>query len=361
MVVRPSKGGAFGHVARLGAALREHGHEVAIAGPHAAHRERLDVDVIDIDMGREVTAAADLRAVASLAREIRRYRPDLIHAHGSKGGVVARLARLRSPGTPLVFTSHNFAFTNYFASRLRRGAYRVIEQALAPLATQMLCVCETERRAAMRLTSTRRTRMVHNGIDPMGELGSDPELEALRERGPVLIAVTELQEPKGVPTLIDAMPAVLAANPGATLLVAGGGWMRDGLEAQIDSLGVRDAVRLLGNVEEIGPVYAAGDLFVSPSWSESFPYAILEAMSAGLPIVATGVGGVGEAIEDGVTGRLVAPHSAPELAGAINQALADPDSARRLGEAARDRQRARFNFRSMVEGTLGVYAELGLR
>ena len=232
---------------------------------------------------------------------------------------------------------------------------------MAPLATRMLCVCEAERRVAARLVPGRRTRVVYNGIRGFEAVQRDPELEGLRGRGPVICAVTELQEPKGVETLIEAMPHVLASNPTVTLLVAGDGPLRDRITDQIERLDVGAAVVLLGDVQDVTAVYGAADCFVSAGWSESFPYAVLEAMSVGLPIVATDVGGVGEAIEDGVTGRLVPPHSATELGAAIGELLADREVAERLGASARDRMHARFNFDSMLEGTLGVYSELGLR
>jgi glycosyltransferase involved in cell wall biosynthesis len=359
MVVRPSKGGAYGHVARLSSALVDRGHAVAIAGPHGHLQGTPGVEFIELDIGRAVSIAADVRAVGALSRGIRSFRPDLIHAHGSKAGTVARVARLRSLSVPLIFTSHNFAFTNYVGGRARRGAYRVIEQAIAPLATRMLCTCEAERRVATRLVPRRRTRVVYNGIRPFEAIRRDPEFEALGRRGPVVCAVTELQQPKGVETLVEAMPHVLAADPTVTLLVAGDGPLRGRITEQIERLGIGDSVVLLGNVDDVTAVYGAAECFASPGWSESFPYAVLEAMSVGLPIVATDVGGVGEAIEDSVTGRLVAPHSATELAEAICDVLADREAAARLGVAARDRMLARFNFESMLEGTLGVYAELG--
>ena len=91
MVVRPSKGGAYGHVARLSSALVDRGHAVAIAGPHGSRRGTLDVEFIELDIGRELSGVGDARAVRALSNGIRAFQPDLIHAHGSKGGVVAAL------------------------------------------------------------------------------------------------------------------------------------------------------------------------------------------------------------------------------------------------------------------------------
>lgn len=360
MVVRPSKGGAFGHVVRLSSALAERGYEVAICGPHADHRESVDVPVIELEIARR-PSARHLRTVLGLGRVYRSFRPDVVHAHGSQGGVVARLARFARPRVPIVFSPHNYAFTNYFATTRERGAYRLIEILLAPLASRVVCVCKAEQRLASRIGPASRTRVVYNGVDPFERVVPNPAVESLREDGPVICAVSELQLPKGVATLIDAMPSVLNAYPDANLAVAGDGVLRDQIAAQISGLGVGANVHLLGWLDDVSGVLRGADVFVHPGWAESFPYAILEAMGEGLAIVATDVGGIGEAIEDRVTGRLVAPQDARALSSAIVSLLGDRAAAATMGEAARERMRARFSLEAMVEGTLDIYRELGLR
>jgi glycosyltransferase involved in cell wall biosynthesis len=362
MVVRPSKGGAFGHVVRLAGALAGRGHVVAIAGPHSEHARDLEIDVVEVAMGRAVMPAADLGAIRAMARAYRAWRPDLVHAHGSKGGVVARIARAARPRAPLVFTPHNYAFTNYFSSRAERAVYRAIETGLAPLATRTICVCEAERRAAEAIGPGGRVRVVHNGISSTPPTtGPIPaELDSFAGAGPLVAAVTEFSPPKGVPTLLEAMPQIRAQFPEARLAIVGDGPSRPDVEAQIAELGLGSSVRLFGQVDWVPELLARAEVLAAPGWSESFPYAILEAMRAAAAIVATDVGGVGEAIEDGLTGRLVAPRDPEALAAAVSALLRDPDEAARLGAAARERQRSRFGFERMVEATARVYAELGV-
>ena len=357
MVVRPSRGGAWGHVVRLGQALAEHGHDVAVAGPHGAWMERVELEILDIDMGRSVSPRADAKAARALARAWRDWQPDLVHAHGSKGGVLARLARMSDPRTPVVLSPHNYAFTNYFSSATERGAYRAIETALSPLASRTLCVCEAEAAVARRVGLPSRVRVVHNGIDPEPPAG----VPVPRPAGsPLLVAVTEFHPAKGVPTLLEAMPRILDRLPSARLAVAGDGPMRDAVEAQITDSRLDDAVDLLGQIDGVPSLLAEADALVAPGWSESFPYAILEAMRAGLPVISTDVGGTSEAVVDGVTGALVPPNDADALAEATFKTLIAPAEARTMGEEGQRRQRRLFTFEGMVAGTLAVYAELGI-
>lgn len=360
LVVRPSKGGAFGHVARLAEAMSARGHEVAIAGPHGHRRDELAAEVIDLPIGRAIEPTVDARALRALGAAYRAWQPDVIHAHGSKGGVLARLARAARPATPLVFTPHNFAFTNYFASATERGVYRVVERALAPLATLTLCVCEEERRVAGSVGPLRRTRVVHNGVGEFAA-GEPPAALSRSGDGPLVAAVTEFQEPKGVPTLIAAIPAILEAHPTARFAIAGDGPMRAEIEALVARYGVDPATDLLGMTDRVPGLLASADLLISPSWSESFPYAVLEAMSAALPVVATDVGGVREAVADGESGLLVPARDTRALAGAVNSMLADPERARAFGAAGAARVAERFSFERMIAGTAGVYEEVGLR
>lgn len=361
MVLRPDRGGVFNHVVRLSSALAERGHEVAVCGPleHRAHD--LPVELIQLDIGRPVSPFSDVRAVVGLGRIIRRFQPDLVHAHGSKGGTFTRLARIASPRTPVVFTPHLYAFDNYFVRGAQRRVYRLVERTLAPLATLVLCVCEAERELAAQIGPAGRTRVVHNGIEALEPAPTHPLVAELGEEGPVIAAVAELRVSKGIVTLIEAMPSVLAEHPQCRLAIAGDGEQRPAIERRIEELGIAHAVRLLGLTEGPQEVLSGAFAFVNPAYAEAFPYTVIEAMSAGVPIVATNVGGTGEAIEDGVTGFLVPPKDPGALAGGIKGLLADRELAERLGRDAAHRYRQRFTLERMIEGTLAVYDEVGIR
>jgi glycosyltransferase involved in cell wall biosynthesis len=187
-----------------------------------------------------------------------------------------------------------------------------------------------------------------------------PRVATLRERGPVIATVTLLRPGKGIETLLDALPAVLAAHPDAQLVIAGAGVDRERLEERARSLGVAAAVHFLGLVPDSGTVLRGADVFVSSSWAESFPYVILDAMALGRPIVATDVGGVAEALGDGDgdCGLLVAPQDADGLARALRRLLSDPARADEMGARARSRVKARFTRERMLAGLAAVFADI---
>ncbi len=219
----------------------------------------------------------------------------------------------------------------------------------------MLCVCEAEARLARSVGAGRRVRVVHNGVEPLTGGVAHPAVEELRRAGPVIGVLTLLRPGKGVETLIDALPAVVARHPDVRVAIAGDGPDRAFLERRIVEQGLSEVVYLLGRVEGPGPLLRGCDVFCSPSWAESLPLSLLEAMTEGLPIVATAVGGCAEAVEDGRSGLLVEPRNASALAVALTRVLEDRGFAGSMGSAAREIALERFTFDRMVEGTLSVY------
>jgi glycosyltransferase involved in cell wall biosynthesis len=360
-VFRPRTGGTFGHVRVLAAELSARGHEVAVCGPAGSDDgAEFGVPLLAAPIPRAPAPGPTAASVRAVGRAYRRFRPDLIHAHGAQAGVVGRLARAAAPGVPLVHTPHRYAFVDGAGPSAAALAYRGIERALMPLASRVLCVCEAERDIALRLGAGGRARVVHNGIEPRDPGPLDPRFADLAAAGPLIVAVSELFRRKGVPTLIEAMPSILAANPDAVLVVAGEGPERAEAERAREALGSGPAgrVHLAGHVGDPSGLLAAADVFVNPALAEAFPYGILEAMAAGAPCVVTDAGGSAEAIVDGESGLVVAAGDSTAIAAAVNRLLADREAAARLGKAASERVRDRFTRERMIAGTDAVYAEL---
>ncbi len=354
-VFRPRTGGTFGHVRVLAAELTARGHEVAVCGP--GDGSDFAVPLLEAPIPREPAPGPTLVAVRAAGRAYRSFRPELIHAHGAQAGVVARLARAAAPPVPLVHTPHRYAFVDGSGPSASHLAYEGLERALMPLASRVLCVCGAERDIAVRLGAGERARVVHNGIVPAEPGPLEPRLAALTD-GPLIVAVSELFGRKGVPILIEAMPAILAEHPGARLIVAGDGPDRADSERARDGLGLAGSVHLAGQVADPSGLLAAADVFVNPALAEAFPYGILEAMALGCPSVVTDAGGSAEAIVDGESGIVVPPGEPGALAAAVSRLLADRETAARLGSAAAERVRELFTRERMIAGTEAVYREL---
>jgi len=298
---------------------------------------------------RDLRPGRDLLGLLELVALMRRERPDILHANSSKAGVLGRVAAALA-GVPVrIFTVHGWAFKAH--AGIRSALFRWADRLMAPLTTVTICVAEGERTAglAARTCRAERTVVIPNAVDAAAAPQS-------RHAGvpPRVVAIGRLAAPKDALTLVRALAAV-GARPYSALVV-GDGPDRRAVEAEIRSLGLEGAVRLAGERRDVPRLLANADVFVLSSRSEGAPLSVLEAMAAGVPVVASAVGGVPELVADGVTGLLVSPGDPRALAAALDRLLADPALRRRLGAAARERVRTRFDLAAMREAHLELYA-----
>jgi glycosyltransferase involved in cell wall biosynthesis len=202
-----------------------------------------------------------------------------------------------------------------------------------------------------------KIEVIRNGIRLAAPLAPDPAIRA-RLAGdagsPIVLTLARLVPQKGLVDLVRAARLV----PGAIFAIAGDGPERERLETEARAAGVEDRVRLLGYRADVADLLAACDVFVLPSHFEGLPLAVLEAMAASRPVVATEVGGTVEAIRDGETGLLVPPQSPQSLAQAIGRVLQDADLARRLARSGGEFVRAEFSAERMVRETAALYDRL---
>jgi glycosyltransferase involved in cell wall biosynthesis len=347
------------HVLQLASGLRERGWDVDVATPGTSPiiDALLDagVTVHELPMERQ-PGTSDVAAARALRDLDRRRRYGLVHSHSSKAGALARVAlpdRRR-----LLYTPHCFAFAAQFG-RPRQLLYRAIEQAAIPRTGAMVAVCDWEHREAERLWGADALiRHIEYGVRDCCDAVPDPELMMFKGDAPLAGMVSVLRPQKDPLALVRAAERLHSTGrlPGRVALI-GNGESEGAVRDEIERLGVGDEVRWFpfrGNVE---PYLAALDLFVLPSLWEALPLSVLEAMSCGLPVIATSVGGTAEAVEDGVTGRILPPMDAEALAGALGELLADPIALRRMGQAGRDAYEARFRLERMVDDTEALYRE----
>jgi glycosyltransferase involved in cell wall biosynthesis len=313
---------------------------------------------------RPVNLATKWRAVASipaLAREIRLANPALIHLHGQfagfAGGIACRLAR----HSRIVYTARFPSFMTD-GGFLRRQRNAFVERVSCQCAQAVVRVSECDRKEYVRrrLLSEHKSMVIYNGVaveDFPLDATRQPWIEERNalQGGPVIGFVGRLADQKGVEVLLRALPNVLQRYPRCALLVAGNGPMMQGLNNLAGELGIQQSVRFLGWCHDVPTMLAGLDLLVIPSLYEPFGNIALEGMAAATPIVASRVGGLQETVLDGVTGRLVAPNDPLALARAIAEVLADPQKARRMGSAGRERVQRDFTIAAMLARYEALY------
>ena len=349
-------GGAQVHVSDLADHLRRTGHaSVVISGRRGPLTERLEargIEHIEVpDLVRSIRPLSDLRAVLQIRRALRDWGPDLVSTHSSKAGLLGRIAA-RSLDIPVLFTAHGWAFTPG-TPLVSRTAYRWIERAFAPLAARIITVSRYDAQlAAQAGISADRLRAVHNGMPDTDSVGR----AELAGDEPRIVMVARFGPQKDHDTLFRAL-ARLTDVPWKLALV-GDGEGRPLAEARARELGIADRVEFRGRSDDVGAVLAESQVFALISNWEGFPRSILEAMRAGLPVVASDVGGVSESVEEGRTGLLVPRGDDRTLADRLRKLVDSPSERGALGREARHRFVEEFEFRTMAERTLEVYAEV---
>jgi glycosyltransferase involved in cell wall biosynthesis len=260
-------------------------------------------------------------------------------------------------GVPHLITMHG---SRYYAGKLRR---RLALRAAIAASGGLAAVSHPLADHLSRDLFVRRSRIavVTNGVP---RPAVPPATRTLRDElsipqtHPLLVSVGNLYPVKGHQHLIDAMALVADRHPTLHAAIAGRGELAEPLMARARAHGLEDRLHLLGLRSDVAAILAAADVFVLPSLSEGLPLALLEAMFAGRPIVASDVGEIAATLDRGRAGVLVPPGDSAALAAALDRILTDPDRARALGAAARDRAAARYDVAQMVRHYRSMYDQL---
>jgi glycosyltransferase involved in cell wall biosynthesis len=283
-------------------------------------------------------------------RRVRELRPSLVHTHlvhaDLYGAAAARFA-----GVPFVSTRHN-------DDRYQLGPFRYVDRVFAAGASRLIAISDAVRRFLVAAgLPDGKFETIHYGLDEPPPLRSEltPAQAGVPDDAPLLLAIGRLIAQKDHETLVRAFARVRAARPEAMLAILGDGPLAGSTRALVDDLGLADAVVLPGRLEPRDWLERA-DVFVHTSRWEGFGIVLLEAMLAGLPVVATRVSAVPEIVADGETGLLVTAGDRNALAAALERLLVDPAFGRALGDAGLARAREDFSVARMTEATAELYA-----
>jgi glycosyltransferase involved in cell wall biosynthesis len=354
----------------------ELGYEVMGASAPGPYRELVEADGVRhlavSSLTRSWTPGRDAVALRDLVRLFKRVRPDIVHTHNPKSGVLGRLAA-RLARVPVVVNTVHGLYANPALPPVKRRLISVAERGAMRLSDHELFQSREDFDLALRshLVPPSRASWLGNGVDlrRFDPAAVDPsKLRELRERwavrdgATVVGAVGRLVREKGYEELFEAAVRVRAARPDAVFVVVGpeepskSDRLADEVVAAARAAGV--VFHGEGLEAEMPEIYAAFDVFVLASHREGMPRSAIEASAMGRPVVATDIRGCREVVVDGLTGVLVPARDAPALTAAVLQVLDDPAAAAAMGTAGRARAEAEFDEERVVERTAAVYERL---
>lgn len=336
---------------------REEFEQRLVCGPESAP----DGAIVVPELVREIRPGLDAAALVRLTRIFAKERPDVVHAHTYKAGVIASVAG-RIAGVPaVVFTPHGHIFSRGASipgvpTGLKLEVLRWVTRAAQGCADRItaLSAPDLDQQVALKLSPGSKYVVVRNGIDV--DRFVRPRAQ-LFEGSPVIGAVGRFSEEKGHRYLIEAMRAVRARMPAARLVLVGYGPLEGELKGRVASLGLGDAVTFAGE-RDSAEVLTSFDLFVQPSLYESQGLAMLEAMAAGVPVIGTRVGGVEDVVRHGETGVLVPPADPEALARSILELAGSPPRRLEMARSAAVRVRDLFSSGTMLDAYARLYRDL---
>jgi glycosyltransferase involved in cell wall biosynthesis len=351
MVTKADLGGAQMHVLDLLAGFRDDFEMVLAAGEEGFCTETARSLGIECrilpSLVHRIDLSSDLKAVIETRGLFGEVRPDLVHCHTTKAGLVGRFAA-RIANVPAIYTAHTWCFSEG-TSLSWRLLGRPCETAAALCSRCIITVSDANREAALKhkIASPRKLITVHNGVADTSHRANPGEPGALR-----IAMVARFAAQKNQALLVKAVSKL---NTPVKLTFIGDGPLRAEVEKAASHCPPYVRVEFLGQRTDIPQILSQANLFVlSTNW-EGFPISILEAMRAGLPVIATDVNGVREAVENGVTGLLVRPGDGDQLLNALKEMAMDPERRAQMGARARAVFESRFSLSAMLRKTASVY------
>jgi glycosyltransferase involved in cell wall biosynthesis len=357
--------------------MRERGFRVAAVTSPGEHLDKViareRIEVYTVDMPRRITPAGDLAALGKLCKLLRQLRPQVVHSHTPKAGMLGMLAAWLT-GVPVrVYSCHGLPYVT--ANGMRRRLLMASEALSCRLSQVTVCVGASVRRTLVEDGVAREEKLTvfgsgsANGIDAEGRFNPErlPAGAAAAARAalgvpadaPLVLFVGRLVRDKGVVELQGAWAMLREQFPQAHLLLVGPPEEQDPVPPGVlEALRGDARVHFAGFVDEPAAVYAAADVVALPTYREGLPYVPLEAAAMARPVVCSDVPGCTDAVLDGVTGTLVPVRDAAALAAAVGRYLADPGLRDRHGRAARARVLADFRPETIWRSTYETYRRL---
>jgi len=352
------------------------GHEVTLItgpaiGPEGSLLERARgkgyrVVIVD-DMRRAIHPVRDYRVYRKLIGMLAEMKPDVVHTHSSKAGIIGRWAAKRAGMPGIVHTIHGLAFTASTNPAIN-WVYKMLEKQTAPITTRIVCVADAMREQSLAAGVGRREQYVtvYSGMETKAFLNPPVAREQVRaslglsDEHLVVGTIARLFNLKGHDDLLQIAPELCSQFSNLRFLWVGDGSLRAKFEAQMEHMGLRDRFILTGMVPpaRVPELTGAMDVLVHPSRREGLARALPQAGLAGIPVIAYDVDGNREGLREGISGILIRPFEVEKISDAICSLAEDADLRRRMGQAGREFAMGRFDGKVMVAGLEKVYGEI---
>ncbi len=376
VITKSNWGGAQRYVYELATSLPRDKFEVSVAaGGRGLLGEKLAAAGIRLilipGLERDINPIKEGVSLFSLWKIFRQEHPDIIHLSSSKAGglgaFAARISKLAGGRPEIIFTVHGWAF-NEDRNFLSRSVIYFLQWVTTLLSDHVIIISSHDYRQALKMPLVADTKfvLIPNGIEKPDfldrasarkYLASHIKTREAEQRSLWLITIAELTKNKGLSYLVEAAGRLEARgrSPKLKIMVVGEGEERLSLENLISKWNLQDVVCFPGFIREASRYLKAGDIFVLPSVKEGLSYVIMEAMAAGLPIVASGIGGITDLVQEGVNGILVPPKSPEALAEALGKLLADEELRKSCGQLGKRLWQEQFAFGKMFDKTERLY------
>ena len=315
-------------------------------------------------MVRSIHPIKDLRALFELVRLISREKPDVVHTHSSKGGILGRMAAKLCSVPNIIHTPHGHVFYGHFGP-LPSKVFLWVERFFSRFTHRMVALTRGEKNdyIEMSVCPPEKLLTIHSGVDvqqflnPNGKQAEKRRSLGLGPKEAVIGFVGWLLPIKGPVYLLKAMDNIWPEQPDTTLVMVGKGDLAVDLRAEALRKNINGKVKFLGWREDINELMHVFDMLVLPSLNEGMGRVLVEAMAAGKPVVASRVGGIPDLVKDGQTGYLVPPADEMSLADAILKVLNDREQAALMGRQGKERCR-KFSLEAMIAKLDDLYSDL---
>ena len=319
-----------------------------LAGEIKDLHRRIDLETVPMRTRLEFSSIKKIRKI------IKDLKPNIIHVHGTRAGSLGRLAAV-GLNIPVIYTEHLWTNDYKISNQVLNYFHHIGGWFLDLFTTLNIAVSGAvkEFMISRNISYDEKIKVIYNGVEP-----TKTEAKIFEKNHHIIGTVGTLIPLKGIQYLIQAMPQILKSFPETKLEIIGEGPFKKVLQLQAKKRKVAKAVEFVGFEADVEKRLAKLDLYVQPSISESFGLAIVQAMSVGLPVVATHTGGIPEVVTENKSGLLVKAGDVKALAEAIKKLLADPTRAKQMGAYGRREATVRFNLKDMMKELEKTYEEV---